>query len=565
MGRDQLPALRGAPSSSPRPDHVIPSLVAAQSPAVGAQRSADVVIVGAGIVGALMARRLAGAGASVLVLEAGPRLALWQVVERFRDTPYKDDNMAPYPPTAHAPHPQSSPDNDYLQQKGPAPYDAGYIRAVGGTTWHWTGQAWRFLPNDFKVRSLYGVGVDWPITYDTLEPWYYEAEVEMGVAGPDDGSLGSPRSKPYPMAAQPLSYYDRRIKEILAEDGLHLVSEPQARNTRPYDGRPTCCGNNNCSPICPIDAQFTGAAAVRKAEAAGATVLANAVVYYVEADARGVIQAVHYKEPNGQSHRVTGKYFVLAANGIETPKLMLISTSDRFPQGVGNSSGLVGCNLCDHVGTSAYFYGKEPLWPGRGPMRLSCLNDLRDGPFRAHHAAIKLNFSNASPYRAVARELIAEGYTGDALDRQIRDRVSRRVTMATFLEQMPAKGNCVVPSATERDALGIPKPEIHYAIDDYVRRAAAVAGQYFARVGRLMGATEVHYGNEFEGNNHMTGTLLMGNDPATSVVDANSRAHDHPNLFLASTGVMPTTATVNSTLTAVALALRAAAQIQSEL
>ncbi|HEU4698416.1 MAG TPA: FAD-dependent oxidoreductase, partial [Gemmatimonadales bacterium] len=161
--------------------------------------SADVVIVGAGIVGALMAQRLARAGASVLVLEAGPRLALQDVVERYRGSPFKDDNMAPYPPSAHAPHPMRSPPNDYIQQKGADPYPVEYIRAVGGTTWHWTGQAWRFMPNDFRIRSLYGVGVDWPIGYDTLEPWYYEAEVEIGVAGPDDEDLGSPRTKPYPM------------------------------------------------------------------------------------------------------------------------------------------------------------------------------------------------------------------------------------------------------------------------------------------------------------------------------------------------------------------------------
>jgi choline dehydrogenase-like flavoprotein len=527
--------------------------------------SADVVIVGAGVVGALMGQRLAAAGASVLIVEAGPRLQLSELVERYRDTPFKDDNMAPYPPSAHAPHPMSSPSNHYIQQKGRDPYDVEYIRAVGGTTWHWTGQAWRFLPNDFRIRSLYGVGVDWPITYDTLEPWYYDAEVEMGVSGPDDEDLGSPRAKPYPMAKQPLSYFDRRIKEILASDGLHLVTEPQARNSRPYDGRPTCCGNNNCSPICPIDAQFTGAAAVRKAETVGATLLANAVVYRVEAGVGGQIQAVHYREPNGTSHRATGKYFVLAANGIETPKLMLMSVSDRFPRGVGNSSGLVGCHLCDHVGNGATFYANEQLWPGRGPMRLSCLNDLRDGAFRSQHAAIKINFSNQSPFRAVTEEVIALGYTGDELDRQIRDRVSRRVRMATFLEQLPVRENRVVPSATERDALGIPKPEIHYAIDSYVRRGAAVARQDFARIAKLMGATDVQYDRQFAGNNHVTGTLLMGKDPATSVVDADTRTHDHPNLFLAGTGVMPTTATVNSTLTAVALALRAAAQIQSEL
>jgi choline dehydrogenase-like flavoprotein len=527
--------------------------------------SYDVVIVGAGANGALTALRLAQAGASVLLMDAGPRLERWRIVEQFRNSAFKGDFMSPYPPAPYALHPQYSPDNGYLQQKGANPYVVGYIRAVGGTTWHWTGQAWRMMPNDFRVRSLYGVGRDWPVDYATLEPWYYQAELEMGVSGPDDEDLGSPRAQPYPMQKQPLSYYDQRIKARLAPGGYHLVTEPQARNTRPYDGRPTCCGNNNCSPICPIDAQFTGDHAVRKAERAGAKVLAEAVVYRVEADAKGRIAAVHYKDPNGLSHRVTGKVFVLSANAIETPKLLLQSADDRHPNGIANSSGQVGRNLTDQPGTKMTFLADEELWAGRGPMRLSCLQDTRDGDFRRDYAAFKINFSNASPFRAITESLINQGLTGPALDAAIRHRAARQVTVASLIEQMPDPNNRVLPSATEKDALGIPKPELHYAIDSYVDRAAAQSRKIYQRISDLMGGTELKVDDRYMGNNHVTGTLMMGADPRDSVVDADCRSHDHPNLFMASTGVMCTGSTVNPTLTSVALALRATETIKSEL
>ncbi|MDP5009195.1 MAG: FAD-dependent oxidoreductase, partial [Glaciimonas sp.] len=149
--------------------------------------SADVVIVGSGVAGAIVAHQLAKSGVSVLVLEAGPRLERWRIVENYRNTPSKDDFMTPYPATKHAPHPEYTPENNYLILKGEHKYNSQYIRAVGGTTWHWAAAAWRYLPSDFDMHKRYGVGRDWPISYDELEPYYYRAEVELGVSGPNDG------------------------------------------------------------------------------------------------------------------------------------------------------------------------------------------------------------------------------------------------------------------------------------------------------------------------------------------------------------------------------------------
>ena len=168
------------------------------------------------------------AGASVILLEAGSRVPRWQIVENFRNSPAKGDFTTPYPSLPFAPHPEYAPANHYLIQKGDYPYNAQYLRLVGGTTWHWAAAAWRLLPSDFKLKTMYGVGRDWPFPYEALEPWYFAAEVELGVSGPDMSiDLGSPRAQPYPMAQLPLSYMDARFTDVLNANGF-VVGETLA-------------------------------------------------------------------------------------------------------------------------------------------------------------------------------------------------------------------------------------------------------------------------------------------------------------------------------------------------
>jgi len=518
--------------------------------------SADVVVVGSGICGSLAARRLAEAGASVLIIEAGPRISREQVTAAYRASARKADYMAPYPYSPLAPHPDYKPvDNGYLDQAGPQPYTAQYIRVVGGTSWHWAAQAWRLLPNDFRLHSTYGVGRDWPINYDDLEPFYYEAEVLMGVSGPVDN--GSPRSKPFPMDPVTPSYLERRFTERLAPK-YRLITNTTARNSRAYDGRPQCCGNNNCMPICPIDAQYHGGIAAASAETAGATLVPEAVAYKLEHDAKGRITAVLYYDRNKTSHRVTGKIFILAANAIETPKLLFLSASEAYPNGLANRSGALGRTLMDHPSNALTFDTDEPLWPGRGPVSPASIQQLRDGPFRSEHAAFRIDLSNASNAASVSQTLIAEGWTGQKLHDEIRRRSAHQVSIKNVLEQLPDPENRVTLS-DRRDALGIPVPRLHYSTDsDYIHRGMDASNQAYQEIADLMGGTNLRFTPKqvYSNNQHITGTLAMGLDAATSTTDPTGRAHDHENLYFMSTGVMPTVATVNSTLTAVALSLR---------
>jgi choline dehydrogenase-like flavoprotein len=523
--------------------------------------SADYVVVGSGICGALVARRLAMQGASVLILEAGPRVTRGELVARFRNSTRKSDWMAPYPPTDWAPHPVYKPaSNGYLVQAGPYPYDAEYIRVVGGTSWHWAAQAWRMVPNDMLMHTLYDRAVDWPFTYEALDPFYQESEEIMGVSGLPN--TGSPRSKPFPLEPVAEVWAMRRIRERLATGGYEVVGNTTARNSRGYHGRPPCCGNNSCQPICPIDAQYHGGLSVDAAEAAGAKLVENAVVYRLEHDAQGRIQAVHYYDPNKGSHRVTGKTFILAANAIETPKLLLLSASDKYPKGLANSSDYVGRHLMDHPSTSLSFDADEPLWLGRGPQSPNSINTFRDGEFRREHSAYRLDFTNISRVYGAVQALIAEGVYGTELEKQLRYRAAHEMNLKNVLEVLPNPDNRIT-LADEKDWLGIPKPRVSYAIDGYTRQGAEVSKKDFARVAELMGGTNLRYSADgfFANNQHICGTLMMGKDPKTSVTDEFGRAHDHENLFMVGTGVLPTCGTCNSTETAVAVALRTAHHI----
>lgn len=524
------------------------------------QLSADFVVIGSGIIGSTTAHQFLQRGASVIILEAGPRVTRDEIVARFRNSPRKSDWMSPYPSVPWAPHPVYQPKDDgYLVQAGPYPYPAEYIRIVGGTTWHWAAQAWRMVPNDLRIKSLYGVGVDWPFSYEELDPYYQQAEEIMGVSGTTN--TGSPRSKPFPMQPVAEPYAMRRLRERLAAV-YPVVGNTVARNSRTYGGRPACCGNNSCQPICPIDAQYHGGIAAADAEAAGAKLVPNANVYRIEHDAQGRIAAVHYYDPDKASHRVTGKTFILAANGIESPRLLLLSASDKYPQGLANSSGMVGRNLMDHPSTSLTFDAEEELWLGRGPQSPNSINTLRDGTFRSEHAPYRLDFTNISRVAGATQALIDQGVYGPELDKRLRYSAAHELNVKNVLEVLPNPDNRITLS-DQKDAMGIPKPQAHYAIDDYTRKGAEVSRADFARIAELMGGSNLRYSKEgsFANNQHICGTMSMGKDPKSSVVDGFGRCHDHENLFITSTGVLPTSGTCNSTQTGLAVALRTAEHI----
>ena len=189
--------------------------------------NADVVIVGSGVAGAITGYSLARTGTRVLILEAGPRIDRAKALVHFLASATKGPN-SPYPAHPMVPQPDSDAIGAYYVQAGPDTFNTLQARVVGGTTWHWGGLALRYHPNDFALQSKYGVGVDWPLQYIDIEPWYVEAENAMGVAGPPDEDWGSPRSAGYPMPMVAPTYLDQVIARACAQIGLSMAPFPQA-------------------------------------------------------------------------------------------------------------------------------------------------------------------------------------------------------------------------------------------------------------------------------------------------------------------------------------------------
>jgi glucose dehydrogenase len=529
--------------------------------------AADVIIVGSGISGALLAARLADAGVKVAILEAGAPVDRAQATQRFWDAPIKVPEC-PYPPSPQANHPISNDPDYWYRQVGPDKFRSTYVKVVGGTTWHWLGTCLRLVPDDLRLSTAYGRGVDWPIAYADIEPFYGQAEAEIGVSGNSEESLGSPRSTGYPMPAIAQTFLDQAYARALAGTQYEVRATPQGRNSTDRDDRPGCCGNASCIPICPIQAKYDATAHLSRAEKRGAAIHARTTATMVEVGPDGRATAVRFKRWDGSEGIASGKVLVLAAHAIEIPRLLLNSRTATRPNGVANSSDQVGRNLMDHPTQLSWALAPTPVWPYRGPQSTSGIENLRDGQFRQDRAAFRIEIGNdgwswpTGAPMSTADELARAGLRGKALDSALRTQASRHLRLASLTEQLPDPQNRVTLDPGETDVYGVPLPRLAYRLDAYVQAGLAAARDAHAKIFGMLGATAIQHGEVAEGAGHIIGTARMGSDPKSSVVDGDLRSHDHPNLFILGSAVFPTSATANPTLTIAALSLRAADQVK---
>lgn len=526
--------------------------------------SADVVIVGSGVAGALCAFRLARQGAKVLVLEAGPRLQREAIVKGFQDSPHLDLS-AGYPNPDWAPRPDWGHGADtYIEQVGPVTNRMEYLRAVGGTTWHWSGATLRLRPEDFKLYSLYQRGVDWPFTYDTLEPDYAEAEQELGVAGDVGSDPRLAHSSPYPLPPVPPSYAEKWVTKRLMAAGLPFIPRPAARNTQSYDGRGQCMGFGTCSPICPSGAQYSAMVHVDKAERLGVQILENARVDRLQAGLDGQIRSARFTRADGTIGEARGKLFVIAANGIETPRLLLMSASEQYPQGLANSSGQVGRNYMDHPGMYVRMRLPEAVYSGRGPISTQQCLTYCEGSFRRTHAAWLFGSDNSLDLYSLVLQGLQEGLWPPALDEAVRHRASHQFQIDAHMEQLPIADNRITLNWAERDRAGQPKLRLNYAYGEYEKAGFARIRSVFNMISQTLGARETFISEPFA-HHHLIGATRMGSDPRHAVADSYGRTHDHANLFLLGSSLFPAAGTSNPTLTIAALALRSARAMLKQL
>ena len=578
----------------------------------------DAVIVGAGIAGALIAKYLTREGFRVCLLEAGAGDA--QSLEGYnghlRDfllASSKGPESA-WKPSVNAPQPNPA-DRTYFVQRGPQLYGSSYTRLQGGSTLHWLGVCLRMLPEDFQLRTLHGVGRDWPIRYEDVEPYYRKAEYEIGVSADkaEQAYLGNyfPEDYDYPMHRVPLSYADKYLADTV--DGLEIAvgdvtrpikvrSYPAGRNSTPrkgyspvgaYDVRSDgeilnlhmgerCAGNSSCTPICPIQAKYNAGKTLAQANRSNLKIVTRAVASKVNFNAAdGTITGISYKRYDDASIEdceAMGRVYVLAAHAVENAKLMLVS-------GLPNSSGLIGKTLMDHP--ALYVWGKaaKPVGAYRGPLSTCGLEEFRQGDFRKQQAAFRFDIGNdgwrapaGAPDTTVFDAVVNQKLFGKKLHQYLNAQLPFHVRFSLAVEQLPDASNAVSIDRSQVDPLGIPRPVIDYKIDEYTQNgwmaARTAARKIFDhariddRTAVIPGAPSVQVSGEtisYHGMGHFSGTHAMGDDRSNSVVDDKQGCWDHPNLYVVGSGSFPTMGTSNPTLTLAALTIRTAEHLIGEL
>ncbi|OTF07896.1 GMC family oxidoreductase [Halorubrum sp. SD612] len=518
----------------------------------------DVCVVGAGPAGALVADRLAG-DREVVVLDAGPRfdpadrLARQErAIRPFYDRPDVWDVGG---------------ERDAHEIAGDRPYPLNHarVKGVGGSTLHWQGMVMRLHEDDFNSGTARGVGPDWPIDYEDLRPYYAEAERELGVAGASDNPYAPPREEPHPMPAFEPSYSDSLFAEACESLGIAMHSVPNARNSEPYDDRSPCVGYGTCQPVCPSGAKYDATVHVERAEERGATVIDRASVRSLEHDGDDRVTAAVYATPDGAEHRQTADAFVVAAGGVETPRLLLLSASDRYPDGLANGSGHVGEFFMDHLFAGAGGTLDEPTRQNHVGFYTSACDQFYDEADEAQ-APFKLEFFNYAGPSPVETALSGDDW-GDPLLDQLREGYGNHVAMGGLVEQAPRADSRIALADDRTDDHGDPAPRVEWSVGERALDTIERANKIQVAILEELGAdVEWVAGPDATGPAyHHMGTTRMSDDPDRGVVDADCRTHDLDNCWIASSSVFPTSGAMNPTLTIAALALRVADDVEARL
>jgi choline dehydrogenase-like flavoprotein len=472
------------------------------------------------------------------------------------------------------------------------PLNRTRVKGVGGTTLHWIGYTPRLHPKDFEMDSKYGLAADWPISYGHLQPYYAEAERKLGVSGPSESSFGPPREEPPPMNPFPAGHADSILIEAFDELDIEAERTAFAINSEAYDGRSGCQGYGTCSPVCPSGARYSADHHVRKAESEGATVIDQAPVQRLVhgPDGETVKHAV-YATPDGEEHKQPAGTFVLAAGSVEIPRILLLSKSPQYPDGLANSSGLVGryfmerpvCGIITRLdketrqhligfdtSASQEFYDYDPGdSPPPGSIKLHLENHT--GPTPLGTALNQRNFlysvrdavgNPIAPdrWKAVGRDAFAGDEWGDELLETIQNNYGTHIGVSAAVEGIAQRENRVTLDHSQTDDHGNPVPDISWTPSPFaletMDHALEIIDDILDAIGGEVGPRRRF--RNLKGIGHNMGTTRMSSDADSGVVNADCRTHDLRNLYVASSSVFPHAGALQPTLTIVAMALRLA-------
>jgi choline dehydrogenase-like flavoprotein len=531
----------------------------------------DVVIIGAGASGATTAKVLCEAGAKVVALEKGP----WRRKESFGGDELANVNrynLWPDPMLNPRTWRDSTEDEARIGLFCPVP------QMVGGGTVHWQGWLPRFTPNDFRMRTVAGdlpgaSLADWPITYDELEPYYLKVEWAFGVSGQAGANrLEGARSGGYPCPPMPMSRYAQKFHQGCRALGWNSFPTPQAALSRPFNGRsatvvsafaqqhgdPTGTRSSVLNVFVP-DAVATGNYDLRP----------DSYVRELVLDGQGRVRAAVYEDADGDILQQEADLFILACGAVETARLLLLSKSGRFPNGLGNGSDLVGRNVTFHEYSAAVGTYEDPVyaWAGGGYVSAATFQHYEHDESRHFVSGGQISATGVGIPLPINWHMPGAPNWGAEAKKIDRNYFNHSLAVSMLLHDVPRHDNRVDLDDRTVDAWGLPaarvtlKPhkndldEGRYLID----RCADILEASGAR-----SVTKV-YADRISGNcSHQHGTARMGNDPDTSVLDRWCRAHEVSNVYVVDGSPFPTGTGANPTLTIMANAWRVAEKIIAE-
>jgi choline dehydrogenase-like flavoprotein len=525
----------------------------------------DFLVIGAGAAGGVVAKELATAGFRVVVLEQGPYL-------HERDYSHDEIKYVFQPGLTNDPKVQPITYRRTETEKVRAMKAIEYGRQVGGGSVHFTANYWRFHESDFQERSLFGAVsgadlADWPIRYADLEPYYTKAEYDLGISGLAGANpFEGPRSKPYPLPPMPVKSSGVLFERAARKLGLHPFPAPVAILSQPYQGRSACVNCGFCESFgCEVRAKSsTLVSVIPVAEKTGrCEIRPDSYVRKIEVDDSGRATGAVYFDQNRREVFQRAKAVFVCANGAETPRLLLMSKSKRFPDGLANSNGLVGKYLMWDNGVLVQGVFEHPLNEYKGIQVTRLIHDhYAADPKRGFYGggAIDARFQF---YPASFAGLAPDAPKwGTEYKKLFTSYFNRSMSLLSHTTSLAQAKNTVTLDPETKDVWGLPALRItsDYHPDDLATMKWIMAKQ--TEILEAAGAQKI-WSQPYDlvdnmPSRHLMGTCRMGNDPRTSVVNAYSRTHDVPNLFLVDGSNFVTSARQQPTATIQALAYRAA-------
>jgi choline dehydrogenase-like flavoprotein len=533
----------------------------------------DFVIIGSGSAGGILAKELSTSGFDVVVLEQGPYRRASDFAHDELSVLIRSELMGGgtdvsgqtfrYDESAVA----TRPDRPPLE----------YAQGVGGSSVHFTANFWRLREIDFHERSVLGPisgtnFADWPISYDELEPYYTKVDWEIGVSGAP-GPHDAPRSKPFPLPPMPVKSSGVLMERGAAKLGLTCQPEPHAILSKPFNGRAACISCGYCMYFgCEAGAKSsTLAAMIPLAEASGhCEIRPECAVFRIETDSRGRASEVRYYDPQGKERSQKTKAVILSANGAETPRLLLMSASDRHKDGLANSSGYVGRNLMFNAHSLATGVFGEQLNDYKGVQVTRIIHDFYEtDPKRGFYGGGGLDarplFSATPILHALAGMPPEVPGWGKEFKDAIAHNFTRQMCVVGATTSLAMDRNNITLDPESRDRWGRPAIRVTYRDHDDDLAMAEFLQDHGMAILEAAGAEQAWRSpiHPTDGGAHLLGTCRMGDDPATSVINRDHRSHDVPNLFICDGSSFVTSGRGQPTMTIMALAFRAADRIRA--